>query len=257
MPWEYTIALFVYGTVVGSFLNVCIYRLPLGKSIVYPGSGCPTCATKIAWYDNVPIVAWLWLRGRCRSCSQTISPIYPIIELIAGLLTLQVSYRFGLTWESLFLVLLGFAFLVLLAIDFYHYILPDVITLPGIVLGIAAAGVPFIGPPIADIETSLVGVVAGGGGLWGFAWIFEKITGKVGMGFGDVKLLAMIGAWLGWQALPFTLFFAGLTGSIVGITWIMLSDRDRSQAIPFGPYLVSGAWIYLFYGADVYEWYLP
>ena len=257
MSWEYAVILFVYGIVVGSFLNVCIYRLPLGKSIVRPRSRCPSCDYHLTWYDNIPLLSWLWLRGRCRKCSQGISPVYPLVELVAGLLTLQVGYRFGLTWESLLLVLLGFAFLVLLVIDFYHYILPDVITLPGIVFGVVAAALPYIGPPIAHWETSVIGVVAGGGGLFAFAWIFEKITGKVGMGLGDVKLLAMIGAWLGWQALPFTIFFAGLAGSVVGITWILLSDRDSSQPIPFGPYLVAGAWIYLFYGAEVYEWYLP
>ena len=167
-----------------------------------------------------------------------------------------MGYRFGLTLESLALVSLGFAFLVLLVIDFYHYILPDAITLPGMALGILLAGLPMTGPPLVDLQTSLIGAFAGGGGLWSFAWLFEKITGKVGMGFGDIKLLAMIGAWLGWQALPFTLFFAGLSGSLVGITWILLSDRDKSQPIPFGPYLIGGAWIYLFYGPRIYDWYL-
>ena len=256
MSWQYAVVLFVYGIVIGSFLNVCIHRLPQEKSVVRPRSRCPCCDYCLAWYDNIPLLSWLWLRGHCRKCGVVISPLYPFIELVAGLLTLQVGYRFGLTWESLVLALLGFAFLVLLFIDFYHYILPDIITLPGIVLGLIVSVLPFFGPPLVDIQTSLVGVVAGGGGLWLFAWTFEKITGKVGMGFGDVKLLAMIGAWLGWQALPFTLFFAGLMGSIVGVTWILISDRDRSQPIPFGPYLVGGAWIYLFYGPQIYDWYL-
>lgn len=256
MSWEYTVILFVYGCVVGSFLNVCIYRLPLEKSIVSPRSSCPNCQTLITWYDNIPLLSWLWLKGRCRKCQQTISPIYPLIELLAGLLTLQVAYRFGMTWETLVLIILGFSFLVLTFIDFYHYILPDVITLPGMVIGLILSATSLLGPPIASLEDALIGVVAGGGGLWGFAWIFEKITGKVGMGFGDVKLLALIGAWLGWQALPFTLFFAGLSGSIVGISWILIAKRDRNLQIPFGPYLVAGSWVFLFYGPQIYDWYL-
>ena len=255
MSVEYTVILFVYGIVVGSFLNVCIYRLPLEKSIIRPRSSCPGCGYHLAWYDNIPLLSWLWLRGRCRGCAQSISITYPLVELASGLLTLQVAYRFGMTWESLLLVLLGYSFVVLTVIDFYHYILPDVITLPGILLGLLVAGVPLFGFPLPDMETSFIGALAGGGGLWSFAWIFEKITGKVGMGFGDIKLLAMIGAWLGWQSLPFTIFFAGSAGSVVGITWMLLSGRGRSEPIPFGPYLVAGAWIYLFHGPQIYAWY--
>ncbi|HIJ84693.1 MAG TPA: prepilin peptidase, partial [Magnetococcales bacterium] len=136
-----------------------------------------------------------------------------------------------------------------------HYILPDVITLPGMVLGVVLAWGGWLVPPLAGLQDALVGVIAGGGGLWAFAWAFEKITGKVGMGFGDVKLLGMIGAWLGWQSLPFTLFFSALVGSFVGIAWMMWAGRDRCQPIPFGPYLAGAAWAYLFVGKVVYAWY--
>lgn len=255
MSWEYASIVFVYGIVVGSFLNVCIYRLPLEKSIVFPRSGCPECGYMLPWYDNIPLLSWLWLRGRCRNCRHSISVLYPLVELATALLALQVTYQFGLTWQSLLIALLGCAFLVLMVIDFYHYILPDVITLPGIVLGVVVAG-SVGGAPLATLESSLIGVVAGGGGLWLFAYLFEKISGKVGMGMGDIKLLAMIGAWMGWQSLPLTLFGAGLMGSVVGISWMVYSGRDRSQPIPFGPYLVMAAWIYLYYGEEIYRWYL-
>ena len=151
MSWEYAVILFAYGLVVGSFLNVCIYRLPLEKSIVRPGSGCPSCGYRLVWYDNIPLLSWLWLRGRCRRCQQTIGWLYPVVELATALLALQVGYQFGLTWNSLFIALLGFAFLVLMVIDFYHYILPDLITLPGIILGVAVASLPISGPPRVEI----------------------------------------------------------------------------------------------------------
>ncbi|MBF0162791.1 MAG: prepilin peptidase [Magnetococcales bacterium] len=255
MSWELASILFIYGLVVGSFLNVCIYRLPREKSIVRPGSGCPGCGYRLAWYDNIPLLSWVWLRGRCRRCQQAIGWVYPLVELTTALLALQVGYQFGLTWSSLLIALLGCAFLVLMMIDFYHYILPDIITLPGIVLGLLVAALPISEPPLATLEAALWGAGLGGGGLWLFAYLFEKITGKVGMGMGDIKLLAMIGAWLGWQSLPLTLFLAGLLGSVVGIIWMVVAHRDRSQQIPFGPYLVLGAWVHLCCGPEIYRWY--
>ncbi len=256
MPWEYLALIFLYGTVIGSFLNVCIYRLPRELSLIRPRSHCPHCQNGVAWYDNIPLWSWLTLRGRCRHCGQPIAPLYPLIELASGLLAVHTAWRFGLQGSTLLLIGLGFAFLVLMVIDFYHYILPDVITLPGILLGLLCAFSPLGVAPLANGESAVLGVVAGGGGLWLFAWSFEKITGKVGMGMGDVKLFAMIGAWLGWQSLPLTLFLAGVLGSVAGIGWILLAGRDRTLPIPFGPYLVMAAWIYLLYGQGIYRWYL-
>jgi leader peptidase (prepilin peptidase) / N-methyltransferase len=253
--FSYFLAL-LFGGIWGSFLNVCIYRLPLGESIVSPPSRCPGCEKQISWYDNIPILSWSLLRGRCRHCKTAISPLYPAIEALTALLTLQIVWVFGFSWEALALVCLGYAFIVLMMIDFYHYILPDVITLPGILIGLILAWLPQVGPPLAQFDDALIGVAAGGGGLWAFAWTFEKITGKVGMGFGDVKLLALVGAWLGWQALPFTLFGAALMGSVVGLAWIGLRGRDKTKPIPFGPYLVLAAWSFLFIGPQVYGWYL-
>ncbi len=255
MSWDVMAVLLIFGLTWGSFLNVCIHRIPLRQSIVFPASHCPACDTPIAWRDNIPVFSWLALRGRCRSCRGRISHLYPLVELLTGLLTLHVVHWFGLTPEGAALMVLAYAFLVLLVIDLYHYILPDVITLPGMVLGVVLAALPWFGPPLASLEDSLIGVAAGGGGLWAFAWTFEKLTKKEGMGFGDVKLFALIGAWLGWQALPFTIFAGSLVGSIVGILWMVIAGRDRNQKIPFGPYLVLGAWVFLLYGMDFYAWY--
>ncbi|MBF0177516.1 MAG: prepilin peptidase [Magnetococcales bacterium] len=260
MNWQVEVVLFVLGAIVGSFLNVCIFRLPLQESIVFPSSRCMGCGTHIPWHDNIPIFAWLWLRGRCRHCQAPISIQYPIIEALAGVVAVTVCMRFGLTRESLALVVLGYGLIVLTVIDFYHYILPDVITKPGMVLGLLLAGQPLVGlpafaPPLATWQNAAMGVFWGYWGLWLFAWIFEKITGKVGMGLGDVKLLAMIGAWLGWQALPFTLFGGAFLGSIVGVSLILFAKRDEAQPIPFGPYLAVAAWVYLFFGDAILNWY--
>lgn len=249
------LTVFVFGLVIGSFLNVCIHRLPLEQEVVKTPSHCPRCQHGIAWYDNIPVVSWLILRGRCRHCREPISVQYPLVELLAGVVAVVTVHRFDLTPTAAALVVLGFAFLVMTVIDLYHYILPDVITLPGIVVGLVLSVLPWFGPPLADWQDALIGAGSGGGGLWLFAWLFFKITGREGMGFGDVKLIAMIGAWLGWQALPFTIFCAAALGSVVGITWILALGRDRHLPIPFGPYLTGAAWLYPFIGPDVYAWY--
>ncbi|MBF0142918.1 MAG: prepilin peptidase [Magnetococcales bacterium] len=256
MSWEILSILILYGAIVGSFLNVCIVRIPEGREIVVTPSACPRCGARIAWHDNVPILGWVWLRGRCRHCREPISIQYPLVEAAMALLAVAIAHRFGLTWGALALGVLGAALIVLTVIDLYHYILPDVITLPGILCGLGLSLVPGVGPPIADWSASLTGVIAGGGGLWAFAWSFEKITGKVGMGFGDVKLTAMIGAWLGGQALPFTIFIAAVIGSVVGLVWIVIGGRDRALPIPFGPYLAAAALLYAFYGPALHRLYM-
>ncbi|MBF0126612.1 MAG: prepilin peptidase [Magnetococcales bacterium] len=255
MSWDLLALLFILGLVWGSFLNVCIHRLPLEESIVFPGSHCPSCQQAIAWHDNIPLLSWLWLKGRCRHCRESISAVYPIVELATGILTLSTLWHFGLTPTGFALLVLGYALVTLTVIDFFHYILPDRITLPGVVIGLILAAMPWFAPPLASLESALWGAGAGGGGLWLFGWLFMKITGKDGLGLGDVKLTAMLGAWLGWQALPFVIFFSALIGAVVGITWILISGRDRTLPIPFGPYLCLGAWGYLYLGPAVYSWY--
>ena len=245
----------LFGAVVGSFLNVCIYRIPLGKNIVSPPSHCPGCDTPILWRNNVPVFGWLLLKGRCRHCGEPISILYPLVELISALLAIWTVYNFGLRWESLGFIIFGYALLVLSMIDLEHYILPNVITYPGMLAGLLFAAAPGLGAPVPDFTAALWGLAVGGGGLWLFAWVFGRITGKEGMGLGDVKLLGMIGAWLGWQSLPFALFVAALVGSVVGIVWMVVAQRNKNMPIPFGPYLAGAAWLYLFYGNQAYTWY--
>jgi leader peptidase (prepilin peptidase)/N-methyltransferase len=253
----------ITGLVIGSFLNVCIYRLPRRESLAFPASHCPLCQHPIAWYDNVPVLAWLlWLRQRCRHCHQPVSWRYPLVELLAAVLTVMVLVVFGRTPESGFLILLGYALIVLTMIDLEHYILPDVITLGGLGTGllIAVAGELLAGPagwraPFPGWLDACLGAGIAYGGLRGFSWLFARISGRDGMGMGDVKLFALFGAWFGWQGLPFILFGSALAGTCVGVVWIVVAGRDRHLPIPFGPYLALAAWLYIFIGGQTYDWY--
>ncbi|MBF0614966.1 MAG: prepilin peptidase [Magnetococcales bacterium] len=254
--WDLMALLMLIGAVWGSFLNVCIHRIPAEENVVVTPSHCPKCQQRIAWYDLIPILSWLILGGRCRHCQERISLVYPLVEFTAALLTVATLHHFGINQTGIALTILGYALITLTVIDLYHYILPDVITLPGIALGLICTWIPGFNPPMAHWQDAWIGVIAGGGGLWLFGWLFQRITGKEGMGLGDVKLTAMLGAWLGWKALPFTIFAAAVIGSVVGLLWIALSGRDRTLPIPFGPYLALGAWGYLHFGPMVYSWYL-
>lgn len=243
---------FVYGAVVGSFLNVCICRLPEGRSVVSPPSSCPLCGYRIRWYDNIPIVSYLILGGKCRSCKAPISRRYPLVELINGLLTLLLFVKFGPTLTFLALFILCSALVAVTFIDLDHQIIPDVISIPGIPVGFAFSFfLPWLG-----WQDSLIGIVAGGGSLLLVAYGYQLFTGKEGMGGGDIKLLAMMGAFLGWRSIPFIIFAASFVGSIIGVTLMMARGRDSKLAIPFGPFLALGAILYIFYGSRIIEWYL-
>jgi leader peptidase (prepilin peptidase)/N-methyltransferase len=246
------IAIFVFGAVVGSFLNVCIHRLPIDESVVFPASHCPHCQQHIQPYDNIPILSYLVLRGRCRSCGAGISPRYPLVEALTGFGAMAVVCALGLTAHAL----LAFAFLcaliVITFVDVDYQIIPDAISLPGIGVGFGAALV--LGSP--SWTASLAGIVLGGGLLWGVAEAYHWLTGREGMGGGDIKLLAMIGAFLGWQAVPVTLMIASLSGTAVGVTLMLVQRRDSRTAIPFGPFLAVGATCALFWGDALIAWYL-
>jgi len=252
LPVQFYIFAFLFGAVVGSFLNVCICRLPEGKSVVSPPSACPVCGAGIRWYDNIPIVSYLLLRGRCRSCNVSISWRYPLVEAINGLLTLALFVRFGPSLTFLALFLFCSALVAITFIDFDHQIIPDVISLPGIVVGFAFSFfLPWLG-----WRSSLIGIVAGGGIIWLIIELYYRLRKQEGMGGGDIKLLAMIGAFLGWRAILFTLFAASLVGSIIGVSLMFLQKKDGKLAIPFGPYLAFGAVLYIFYGKPIIHWYL-
>ncbi len=244
---------FLFGLVLGSFLNVCIERLPKGRSVVRPASACPECGSAIRFYDNIPLLSYLVLRGRCRSCGRVISPRYPLVELITGLLSVALIAEYGA--GPSFLFYLGFVSVLIVVsfIDLRHQIIPDVLSIPGVLTGLAFSLTPWGGPAWPE---ALVGAVAGGGFLLAVALVFERLTGKEGMGFGDVKLLAMIGAWLGWRALPFVVLISSLAGILIGGGALLLARRGLRVRIPFGPFLALGSLIHFFFGRELLQFYL-
>jgi leader peptidase (prepilin peptidase)/N-methyltransferase len=242
----------IFGAMVGSFLNVCIYRLPKEESIVWPRSHCPTCKKTIRFYDNIPLVSYLLLRGRCRHCKGSISFQYPLVEGITALSSFLLIMKFGPSLSYLFYFALVAALIVITVIDLYHQIIPDVISLPGIGVGLLTSLVI----PQITFFNSLMGILLGGGSLFLVATLYEWIFKREGMGGGDVKLLAMIGAFLGWKAVILTILLSSLIGSITGILMMILKGKDFKYAIPFGPFLSLGAVIALFYGESLMRWYL-
>ena len=242
---------FIFGLLIGSFLNVCIYRLPRNESLAFPASHCPICNAAIPPWLNIPVVSYLLLRGRCRSCATSISAIYPLVELLTALLGLALYLRFGLSLPFFILTVLSASLVVVAFIDLEHQIIPDEISLSGIVIGFACS---FFIPRIGWLN-SLLGILAGGGSLYLVAWGYERFTGKEGMGGGDIKLLAMLGAFLGWKAIPFIIFVSSLTGSVIGVTIMLIKKQDGKLAIPFGPFLVIGAFVYIFFGPQLVAWY--
>jgi leader peptidase (prepilin peptidase) / N-methyltransferase len=252
MSWITLFFGFVFGTIVGSFLNVCIHRIPLGKSIVTPSSHCPRCKTPIRFYDNIPLVSFIILQGRCRKCHNPISLRYPLVEFLMGLFSLILLVRYGIS--TLYLTYLAFfASLTLVSfIDLSHRIIPDVISLPGIVIGLV---ISFLHPQLS-FKNALIGVLVGGGTLYIVASIYQLVTKREGMGAGDVKLLAMIGAFIGWKGVLFAILCSSFIGSVVGVTLMLVFSADSKYAVPFGPFLSLGAVIYVLWGEALIVWYL-
>ena len=244
---------FMFGMCIGSFLNVCIYRLPSSMSIINPSrSFCPQCNSAIQFYDNIPVFSYLWLKGRCRNCKASISLRYPLVELMTGILAIAILFMFGLTLEGFVYFIFISSLLVITFIDIDHKIIPDIISLPGIPIGLAAS---FVLPDIT-FKSSLIGLLVGGGSLLLVAWTYSLITHKEGMGGGDIKLLGMIGTFIGWKGVIFTIFAASLAGTLVGIIVMLLKGKNLKFAIPFGPFLSIGAMSYVFFGEKVIFWYL-
>ena len=247
---------FIYGCLVGSFLNVVILRLPTtGASIVFPASHCPACQTPLRWYENIPLLSFLFLRGRCRSCQQAISWQYPLVELGMGLLSLALFVRWGLSPAYFIYFIYCASLLVIIVIDLYHQIIPDVISLPGILCGLAAS---FFLPGM-NWQASLLGILFGGGIFYAIALGYYLLTKRQGMGGGDIKLLAMIGAFQGWQALPFVIFASSFLGTIVGLLVMIREKKGGKTRIPYGPFLSLASMIYLFFSQPIHQallWYL-
>jgi leader peptidase (prepilin peptidase) / N-methyltransferase len=245
------VVLAAVGLAIGSFLNVCIHRLPRRQSIVRPASRCPGCGALLPWYDNVPVIGYLLLRGRCRSCRTAISPMYPAVELATLAVFLLHYWQLGLDPLLVPRLIFSAALIVLFAIDLRHQILPNVITLPGVVVGF---GFSLFLPP--GWTASLLGILLGGGSLWLIAEGYYRLRGVEGMGMGDVKMLAMIGAFLGWQLTLVTLMLASILGALVGAGLMAASRDNRMRPLPFGTFLAVAALVASLAGEPLLEWYL-
>ena len=236
----------ILGALIGSFLNVCIYRIPRGESLILPRSHCPHCQAVIRFYDNIPILSFLILRGRCRQCGAGISWRYPLVEAINTAGYIFLLWRFGLGWHLLVYALLFSALVVVTFIDLSHQIVPDRITLPGMVIGILAAATVLP----AGLLNALIGILLGGG-----LFYLVAVLSRGGMGGGDIKLIAMIGAFLGWRDVLLTIFIAALAGSIVGLYLMIVLGKGRKYPVPFGPFLALGAVVSLCCGQQIIAWY--
>ena len=265
----------VLGLLIGSFLNVVIYRLPKlmqrdwreqareilelpaeprGETfnLVLPNSKCPHCNYQIRPWENIPVVSYLFLRGKCSNCKASISKRYPLVELSCGLLSAYVAWHFGFGWQAGGMLLLTWGLLAMSLIDADHQLLPDVLVLPLLWLGLIAN---YFGL-YTSLGDALWGAIAGYLSLWSVYWLFKLVTGKEGMGFGDFKLLAMLGAWGGWQVLPLTILLSSLVGAVLGLLMLRLRNAETSTPIPFGPYLAVAGWIALLWGDQITGSYL-
>ncbi|CAE78807.1 leader peptidase (prepilin peptidase) [Bdellovibrio bacteriovorus HD100] len=252
MDTGFYVLFFVLGAIFGSFGNVVIYRLPREESVVKPRSYCYGCKTQIKWYDNIPILSWFILRGKCRKCQAKFSFRYPLVEIIMAVL-FALSYHYaGLTWTLLEYLIFIFGLVVCTFIDLDHMILPDEFTLSGIVIGLVGAALN----PQREFLDALFGVLMGGGFLWGMAYVYYMFTKNEGMGGGDIKLLAWIGAIVGWKAIPFVIMTSAIVGSVIGLIAARKQKAGLKTVIPFGPYLALGAVVYLFGGEAIALWYL-
>jgi leader peptidase (prepilin peptidase)/N-methyltransferase len=270
---------FVFSLIIGSFLNVVIYRLPKmleqgwyqecreflsdelkdspAKEITpltlsRPDSTCPHCQHKIRYYENIPVLSWLFLKGKCSQCKNAIAIRYPLVEISTALLSLVIAQHFGVSMLTCYALILTWALIALTMIDFDHMLLPDQIVLPLLWLGLWVN----LTNSIVPLEDAVIGAIAGYSSLYLIFWLFKLATGKEGMGFGDFKLFALFGAWLGWQLLPLLILMASVVGAIIGISLMLFKDHQKSQAIPFGPYLAIAGWITLLWGNNIWSWYL-
>src|SRR4051794_30477016 len=245
------VALAVLGLSIGSFLNVCIHRLPRQASIVHPGSNCPQCGYVLRWYDNIPVVSYAMLGGRCRQCRTAISIRYPIVEIVTMAIFLLHYALIGLDIVLVPRLLFACVLIVLFAIDLEHHLLPNVITLPGIVVGLAFSAM--LPPGIVD---ALIGTLLGGGILWLMGEAYFRYSGQEGMGGGDVKMLAMIGAFLGWKLVLVTLVLSSFAGSVIGVAVIAMKRGGMKYALPYGTFLALGALVASIAGEAIVNWYV-
>ena len=279
MPIFFYISVVLLSLIVGSFLNVVVYRLPKmlerewygecreflaeevsnvpakelpAMSLSKPDSTCPKCGHKIRFYENVPLLSWLFLAGKCSQCKNSISKRYPLVELTTAILSIVVAHTFGVSSITLFMLLLTWGLIALTLIDLDHMLLPDQIVMPllwlGLLFNINAGFIP--------LQDAVIGAAVGYMSLYSVFWLFKLLTGKEGMGYGDFKLFALFGAWIGWQLLPLLILMASVVGAVVGISLIVFKGHKREQAIPFGPYLAVAGWVCILCGEGIWAWYL-
>jgi len=278
-PSSFYLTVLFFSLTIGSFLNVVIYRLPkmleqgwyqecrefladeikkpatetqTNITLSKPNSTCPHCDHQIRFYENVPILSWLFLKGKCSQCKNKISIRYPLVEASTAALSLIIAYTYGVNSLTFFVLILTWTLICLTMIDFDHMLLPDQLTLPLLWLGLLIN----INGAIVPLEQAVIGAVAGYMSLYSVFWLFKFFTGKEGMGHGDFKLLAVFGAWLGWQLLPLLILMASAVGAIIGISLIIFKGHQRQQAIPFGPYIAISGWLTMLFGNDIWQWYL-
>ena len=244
--------IFILGLIIGSFSNVCIYRIPKNESIIFPASHCPNCHNPIKTIDNIPILSYFLLKGKCRKCGEKISIRYPIVEFLTGAIYILIFLNYGRSYQSLIYALLSSALIIISFIDLDEQIIPDEISLPGIVIGFALS---FMVPYISYLN-SLLGIIIGGGIIFLIALAGLAIFKKEAMGGGDVKLSAMIGAFIGWKYIIISLFIGFFIGAVAGILLILLKIRSRDDLVPFGPFIVLGSLITILWGENILSWYL-
>ena len=257
--FEYAL-IFCFGACIGSFLNVCIYRPAVGKSIIKPGSHCFKCEHPLAWYDNVPIFSYLILKGHCRYCNAKFSPRYAVVEALTGILFCLLFSKFLWSWELLIFMIVTSGLIISTFVDFDHFIIPNFITFPGMIMGFLWSFVVWFGFkesafPVKNPLESLIGFLVGAGFLFIIGEIFTKILKKEAMGFGDVKLLGMLGTFMGWKLILLTVIISSFAGSVVGVLMISMKKQDRWGHIPYGPYLALAAFIAIMWGNQMIDWY--
>ena len=275
-PVAFSISIGVFGLFIGSFLNVVIHRTPImldrewksasremlgidepaeaeePYNLMVPRSACPKCGHQITWYENIPVISYLFLGGKCAGCKTGISARYPIIEMVTGLLYFVCAYHFGFSILTFWTCILASLLLVLSMIDYDTKLLPDQLVYPLLWLGLLAN----LMGAFVTLESAVIGALAGYLSLWSFYWIFKLLTGKEGMGYGDFKLLAALGAWFGWQSLFLIIMLASVAGAVLGIAFLLIQSKGRNYTIPFGPYLAIAGFVYLFYGPLIIQYYL-
>ncbi len=276
-PWLYPTIVAILGLLIGSFLNVVIYRLPIMMerqwqsdfaeafpkfnvpapkgtyNLSVPRSTCPQCGTQIRAIDNIPVISWLILGGKCHNCKTPISKRYPLVELLTGALSLAVALKYGFSPFGMALVVFTWVLIAATFIDLDTMLLPDSLTLPLMWSGIVLA---LLGHSPIDLQSSIIGAVLGYMSLWTLYWVFKVLTKKEGMGYGDFKLLAALGAWLGWQSLPLIILLSSVVGLVFGVVQLRMKQQGIDKAFPFGPYLAIAGWVYVMYGNEIVNWYL-